>query len=91
MNVNHLLFIFLVIFVIILFLNEYILQEKFKNKNYLIYKGSGGFFHCLGGLINAIDIAEKNNCILVIDIKNHKGVGIHLTEFFKDNFLKKKI
>ena len=56
----------------------------------MIYKGSGGFFHCLGGLINAIDIAEKNNCILVIDIKNHNGVGIHLTDFFKDDFLKKK-
>lgn len=89
MTLNNLLFIFLVILVITLFFNKFLFEEKFKNKNYLIYKGSGGFFHCLSGLITAIDIAEKNDCILVIDIKNHSGVGIHLTEFFKDNFLKK--
>jgi hypothetical protein len=47
-------------------------------QNIVIYQGSGGLVHCLGGLVYCIEWCKKYKHTLLIDIKNH--------EYFKHNF-----
>jgi hypothetical protein len=50
---------------------------------YIIYQGSGGLVHLLGGLVYCCDYIKKNrNTILVIDIKNHKAFGSYFGRYF---------
>lgn len=51
-------------------------------KKYLIYKGSGGLFHNLGGLSLAIQIAKEQNRILIIDAYSHLQKCINFEEYF---------
>ena len=58
-----------------------------NNKNYIIYKGTGGLFHNLGGLSKAIEIAKKENRILINDMFSHirENYKFHLK--FEDFFI----
>ena len=50
---------------------------------YIIYQGSGGLVHLLGGLVYCCNyINNKKNYILIIDIKNHKAFGNNFSKYF---------
>ena len=50
---------------------------------YIIYQGSGGLIHLLGGLVYCCDyIKNKKNYLLVIDIKNHKSFLNYFSNYF---------
>ena len=51
---------------------------------YIIYQGSGGLIHLLGGLVYCCNYIEnKKNFKLIVDVKNHKGFGIRFDKYFK--------
>lgn len=50
--------------------------------HYVIYKGTGGLIHMLGGLVFSIDYCIKYNNILVIDVISHKCYKHYLSDFF---------
>ena len=52
---------------------------------YIIYKGSGGLFHNLGGLSYAINIAKKQKRILIIDAYSHLNKCINFNDYFTIN------
>lgn len=50
---------------------------------YIIYQGSGGLVHLLGGLVYCCDyIKNKRNYLLVIDIKNHEAFSNYFSNYF---------
>lgn len=50
---------------------------------YIIYQGSGGLVHMLGGLVYCCDyIKKKKNYLLIIDIKNHKAFLNNFSKYF---------
>ena len=50
---------------------------------YIIYQGSGGLVHLLGGLVYCCNyIDNKQNYLLIIDIKNHKAFGNYFSKYF---------
>ena len=50
---------------------------------YIIYQGSGGLVHLLGGLVYCCDyIKNKKNYLLVIDIKNHQAFSNYFSKYF---------
>jgi hypothetical protein len=49
---------------------------------YVIYKGSGGLIHMLGGLVFAINYCIKYNNILIIDVISHNCYKHYLSDFF---------
>ena len=50
---------------------------------YIIYQGSGGLVHLLGGLVYCCDyIKNKRKYKLIVDIKNHKAFGNYLSKYF---------
>lgn len=58
---------------------------------YIIYQGSGGLVHLLGGLVYCCDyIKNKRNYKLIIDIKNHKAFGNYFCNYFMINDMKIK-
>ena len=48
---------------------------------YIIYQGSGGLVHMLGGLVYCCEYIKKND-LLIIDIKNHKAFGNNFSKYF---------
>ena len=50
--------------------------------NYVIYQGSGGLIHMLGGLVNCIEYCIKNKHFLIIDVKNHFCFNQKFGDFF---------
>lgn len=56
---------------------------------YIIYQGSGGLVHLLGGLVYCCNyINKKKNYLLIIDIKNHIGFGNNFSKYFKLKHIK---
>lgn len=51
--------------------------------NFFVYKGTGGLFHNLFGLSQAIDLSIKYNITLIIDINANKVFGGDLNDFFR--------
>ena len=49
---------------------------------YVIYKGSGGLIHMLGGLSYCVDWCNKNNHYLIIDVKNHTAYNRYFRDYF---------
>lgn len=49
---------------------------------FVIYQGSGGVIHLLGGLVYCIEWCQKNNHHLIIDIKNHISFKNNFDDFF---------
>jgi len=49
---------------------------------YLIYKGSGGLFHNLRGLTKAMELAERHEKVLLIDMASHSAFKIPFSDFF---------
>ena len=49
---------------------------------YLIYKGTGGLVHMLNGLQNAIELAKKENRILIIDTINTGAFKQYFNNYF---------
>lgn len=49
---------------------------------YLIYNGSGGLVHMITGLNKAVKIAEKENRILIMNLKKYYLFNNNLTNFF---------
>ncbi len=49
---------------------------------YVIYKGSGGLIHMLGGLSYCADWCNRNNHYLIIDVKNHDAYKKYLKDYF---------
>ena len=54
---------------------------------YVIYKGTGGLVHMLGGLVFSINYCIKYNNILVIDVISHTCYKHYLSDFFIINCL----
>ena len=52
------------------------------NKKYVIYQGSGGLVHMLGGLVYCIEWCIKNKHFLIIDVKNHICFKHTFNKFF---------
>ena len=52
---------------------------------YLIYNGSGGLVHMLTGLDKALNIAKKENRILIINLKKYYLFKNDITNFFDIN------
>ncbi len=52
---------------------------------YVIYKGSGGLIHMLGGLVFAMNYCIKYNNILIIDVISHNCYKHYLSDFFLIN------
>jgi len=50
--------------------------------NYIIYKGTGGLVHLLGGLVFSINYCIKHNNILIIDVISHTCFKHYLSDFF---------
>jgi len=50
---------------------------------YIVYKGTGGLFHNLWGLTQAIRVAKKCNHALIIDMQCHKPFGGKFSDFFE--------
>jgi hypothetical protein len=50
--------------------------------NYVIYKGTGGLVHMLGGLVFSINYCIKYNNILIIDVISHTCYKHYLSDFF---------
>ncbi len=50
--------------------------------NYVIYKGTGGLVHMLGGLVFSINYCCKYNNILIIDVISHTCFKHYLSDFF---------
>lgn len=74
------LFLILIILILIKVQDDFIvLREK---KKYLVYKGTGGLNHCLGGLYNALQSSIKHNCVLLIDTQSGAGVGVKFSKIF---------
>lgn len=48
----------------------------------IVYKGTGGLFHNLSGVVKSIDIAIENNYFLIIDMKRHPAFGGTFSDFF---------
>lgn len=58
---------------------------------YIIYQGSGGLVHLLGGLVYCINyISKRRDCTLIIDIKNHQAFGNYFSKYFNLINLKSK-
>ena len=55
------------------------------HNKYIIYKGSGGLFHNLGGLSYAIKLAKQKNRILIIDAYSHLNKCINFNDYFTIN------
>lgn len=51
----------------------------------IVYKGTGGLFHNLSGVVKSIDIAIENNYFLIIDMKKHHAFGGTFSDFFVIN------
>jgi hypothetical protein len=51
----------------------------------IVYKGTGGLFHNLSGVVKSIDIAIENNYFLIIDMKKHSVFGGTFSDFFVIN------
>jgi len=56
--------------------------QKNIYQRFLIYKGSGGLFHNLNGLITAINICKKQKRTLIIDMGMHSAFKIPFSEIF---------
>ena len=52
------------------------------DKNFIVYKASGGLAHSLGGLWRAINMARAMNRFLVIDYNKHKAFENSFSKFF---------
>ena len=51
---------------------------------YIIYQGSGGLIHMLGGLVYCCEyINNRKNYLLVIDIKNHEAFSNNFSKYFE--------
>jgi len=50
--------------------------------NYVIYQGSGGLIHMLGGLVYCIEYCKKYKHFLIIDVKNHSCFNQNFSDFF---------
>jgi hypothetical protein len=50
--------------------------------NYIVYKGTGGLVHLLGGLVFSINYCIKHNNILIIDVISHTCFKHYLSDFF---------
>lgn len=57
------------------------------NKKYIIYKGTGGLFHNLGGMSAAIAIAKKENRVLINDMFSHIRINYKFNLKFEDFFV----
>lgn len=58
--------------------------------NYIIYKGSGGLIHLLGGLAYCCEYVTKNrNYDLILNISNHPSFGVNFNDYFDFNYIKK--
>lgn len=56
---------------------------------YIIYQGSGGLVHMLGGLVYCCEyINRKKNYVLVIDVKNHEAFSNYFSKYFILNGVK---
>lgn len=49
---------------------------------FVIYQGSGGLVHMLGGLVHCIEWCRMTNSHLIIDVKNHTYFKHKLSDFF---------
>jgi hypothetical protein len=50
---------------------------------YIIYQGSGGLVHMLGGLVYCCDyINKQKNYLLIVDVKNHKAFLNSFNKYF---------
>ena len=50
---------------------------------YIIYQGSGGLVHLLGGLVYCCNyVKNKNGYKLIIDIKNHQVFGNYFENIY---------
>jgi hypothetical protein len=49
---------------------------------FVIYQGSGGLIHMLGGLVYCIEWCRAHNCHLIIDVKNHAFFKHKISDFF---------
>lgn len=50
---------------------------------YIIYQGSGGLVHMLGGLVYCCEyINKKKDYLLIIDIKNHDAFSNYFSKYF---------
>jgi len=61
--------------------------SNINNQKYIVYKGTGGLFHNLGGLSTAIEIAKKTNRILIIDMFLHIQINGKYKINFEDFFI----
>ena len=52
------------------------------SRKFVIYQGSGGLIHMLGGLVYAIDWCHKYKHHLIIDVKNHTFFKHKISNFF---------
>ena len=52
------------------------------NDKFVIYQGSGGLIHMLGGLVYTIDWCHKHKHHLIIDVKNHAFYKHKISDFF---------
>jgi hypothetical protein len=52
-------------------------------RRYVVYKGSGGMIHMLGGLVKCIHWCIKHKHFLIIDVKGHLCFQHYLSEFFE--------
>ena len=50
--------------------------------NYFLYKGTGGLFHNLKGLSQAIRLSILNNVTLIIDMDCHSAFGGNFSDYF---------
>jgi hypothetical protein len=56
---------------------------------YIIYQGSGGLIHMLGGLAYCCEfVSKKRNHNLIIDIKNHIAFQNYFSKYFELNLIK---
>ncbi len=65
---------------ILVYKNNYSLY--YIMNNYVIYKGTGGLVHMLGGLVFSINYCIKYNNILIIDVISHSCFKHNLSDFF---------
>ena len=49
---------------------------------FVIYQGSGGLVHMLGGLVYTIEWCSKHKHHLIIDVKNHEYYKHNISDFF---------
>ncbi len=52
---------------------------------FIVYKGSGGLAHMIGGLSVAIELALKNNSYLIIDCSKHVAFQYNFSDWFYIN------